>query len=95
MPGAWEGLVVLEFKILIIVAAALLLIAPEKVPELARALGKMVRMFNQAKEDMERTIRADMFSVEETSKVFTDTNKSLASSLYEDVAEDDEEEEEE
>lgn len=84
-----------EFKILIIVAAVLLLVAPERVPELARTLGKFIRMFNAAKEDMERTIRADMFSTEETTKAFTDTGESLASTLYKKPAEDEDEEEEE
>lgn len=84
-----------EFKILIIVAAALLLIAPERLPEIARTIGKFVRMFNAAKDDMERTIRADMFSTEETTKVFTDTGESLASTLYNKPAEDEDEEEEE
>lgn len=84
----------LEFKILIIVAAALLLIAPDKVPEMARALAKMMRMFNSAKEEMERTVRAGMMSAEETAKPFRDTNKTLASSLYQDAVDEDEEEEE-
>jgi Sec-independent protein translocase protein TatA len=90
-----KGWSLLEFKILIIVAAALLLIAPDKVPDLARALGKMVRMFNRAKEEMERTVQAGMLTAEETAKPFSDTGKTLASSLYQDTVEDDEEEEEE
>jgi len=89
-----EGWSLLEFKILIIVAAALLLIAPDKVPEMVRAFSKMMRMFNSAKEEMERTVRAGMMSAEETAKPFADTGQSMASSLYQDAVDDDEEEEE-
>ena len=83
------------WKFGIILVAALLLIGPDKLPEIARTLGKFIRMFNAAKDEMERTIRADMFAGEETAKVFTDTGETLASSLYANKTEDDEEEEEE
>jgi Sec-independent protein translocase protein TatA len=89
-----RGRVVFDIKIMIILIAALVLIGPEKMPEIARTIGKVMRMFTAAKEDMERTIRADMFAGEETSKVFTDTGASVASTLY-GKPEDDEEGEEE
>lgn len=84
-----------DIKILVIVIAALVLIGPEKLPEIARTIGKFIRMFNAAKEDMERTIKADMFAGEETMKAFTDTGAGLASSLYANDLGDDEEEGEE
>jgi Sec-independent protein translocase protein TatA len=83
------------WKLGIILVAALLLIGPDKMPEIARTVGKFIRMFNAAKDEMERTIRADMFAGEQTTKVFTETGESLASSLYANTTEDDEEEEEE
>ena len=91
-----KGRAVFDIKILIIVVAALILIGPEKLPEIARTIGKAIRMFNAAKEDMERTIKEDMFAGEETAKVFTDTGASLASTLYgKDIGDDEEEGEEE
>ncbi len=83
-----------DIKIMVILVAALILIGPDKLPDIARTVGKFIRMFNNAKEEMERSIKADMFATEETTKVFTDTRASLASSLY-DTSPDDEEDEEE
>ena len=85
------------WKLAIIVVAALFLVPSDKLPEIARTIGKFVKMFNTAREDMEKTIKADMFSsVDDTAKVFTDTGESLASTLYSKPAlEDDEEEGEE
>jgi sec-independent protein translocase protein TatA len=86
---------VFDIKLLVIVVAALILVGPEKLPEIARAIGKGIRMFNAAKDEMERTIKTDMFAGEETAKVFKDTGASLASTLYGNNVEDDEEEGEE
>lgn len=85
------------FKLTIILIAALVLIGPDKLPEIARTIGKFIKMFQAAKEDMERTIKADMFAVEETSKLITDQGSTLASSLYEQktTADDEEDEDEE
>ena len=83
------------FKLAIILVAAMLLIGPDKLPEIARTIGKFVKMFNEARAEMEKTIKADMFSGEETAKVFTDTGASLASTLYASDTEGDEEEGEE
>jgi Sec-independent protein translocase protein TatA len=85
---------VFDIKIMIILIAALVLIGPDKLPDIARTIGKFMRMFTAAKDEMERTIKADMFSGEETKKVFTDTGESLAASLYTPNADEDEEEEE-
>jgi Sec-independent protein translocase protein TatA len=83
------------FKLLIIVIAGLILIGPDKLPEIARTLGKFVRMFNEAKDDMERMIKADMFSAEKTGEVLTESGESLAATLYNRPADDEDEEEEE
>lgn len=83
------------FKLGIIIVAAMLLIGPERVPEIARTIGKFVKMFNEARAEMEKTIKADMFVGEDTAKVFTDTGASLASTLYPSDHEGDEEEGEE
>lgn len=84
------------WKLMIIVVAALFLVPSDKLPEIARTIGKFVKMFNTAREDMERTIKADMFSsVDETANVFTETGASVASTLYGQPAADEDEEEEE
>ena len=83
------------FKLGLILVAAALLIGPDRLPEIARTIGKFIRMFNSAREEMEKSINADMFVGEETKKAFTDTGASLASTLYSANPEGDEEGEEE
>ena len=83
------------FKLGLILVAAALLIGPDRLPEIARTIGKFIRMFNSAREEMEKTIKADMFAGEETAKALTDTGASLASTLYSENPEGDEEGEEE
>jgi len=82
------------WKLIIIIIAGLVLIGPERVPEIARTLGKAMRMFNAAKDDMEKLIRADMFAAETPPSTLLSTEEpaSVASGLYDD---DDEGEEEE
>jgi sec-independent protein translocase protein TatA len=94
------------FKLIIILIAGLILIGPDKMPEIARTIGKGMRMFNAAKDDMERMIKADMFASENPAQTIIGTpgaasssstaasaGTTVASTLYDDN--DDEEEEEE
>jgi TatA/E family protein of Tat protein translocase len=89
------------FKLMIILVAGLILIGPDKMPEIARTIGKAMRMFNAAKDDMERMIKADMFATENPTAASLadkpvssdDSSATVASTLYE-VDEDEEEEEE-
>jgi Sec-independent protein translocase protein TatA len=87
------------FKLWIIVVAALILIGPEKLPEIARTMGKFIRMFNAAREDMEKTIKADMFSIDETTSAITGkgttASTGVAASLYSNTDDDEDEEGEE
>jgi Sec-independent protein translocase protein TatA len=82
---------------LLIVVAALILVGPEKLPEIAQTVGKALRMFNTAKDDMTRMMQLDMFVVEpkpgDIPTAATEAAPSVASTLY--VADDDDEEEEE
>lgn len=81
------------FKLIIILVAGLILIGPDKMPEIARTVGKAVRMFNQAKDEMQSMIKADMFNAENPKPPLSETaGPTVASTLY---ANDDEEEEEE
>ncbi|PKQ17151.1 MAG: hypothetical protein CVT67_01550 [Actinobacteria bacterium HGW-Actinobacteria-7] len=50
------------FELLIIVAFVLIVFGPDKLPELSRMLGKAMRTFKRAQEDMERVIRAEVYS---------------------------------
>ena len=82
------------FKLIIILIAGLILIGPDKMPEIARTIGKAMKMFNSAKDDMERMIKADMFSEEKPASGLVQTpGTTVASTLYDD--DEDEEGEEE
>jgi TatA/E family protein of Tat protein translocase len=82
------------FKLIIILIAGLILIGPDKMPEIARTIGKGIRMFNAAKDDMERMIKADMFASEHPEAAsIKPGDTTVASTLY-DSDEDEEGEEE-
>lgn len=49
------------FELLIIVVFILIIFGPDKMPEIARTIGKAMRAFKSAQEDMERVIRAEMY----------------------------------
>jgi TatA/E family protein of Tat protein translocase len=49
------------FELLIIIVFVLVIFGPDKMPELAKTLGRAMRMFKTTQEDMERVIRAEMF----------------------------------
>ena len=83
------------WKLIIIVIAALVLIGPDKMPEIARTIGKAIKMFTAAKDDMEKMIRADMFAAEAPkSDLAAAEGAGLASTLYAPEGDDEEEEEE-
>jgi TatA/E family protein of Tat protein translocase len=93
-------------ELFIIALFAFLIFGPDKVPELARTIGKAMRMFKQAQEDMERVIRAEV-NAPGTGSNSTGaatpavpaenptTATSTASSIWAATEEDDEEEDEE
>jgi TatA/E family protein of Tat protein translocase len=83
------------FKWIIILIAAMVLIGPDRLPEIARTVGKGIRMFTAAKDEMESLIKADMFSAEKPASSVTPTESGVAATLYADDVEDEEEEEEE
>lgn len=55
-------------EILIIVVIALLLFGPDKIPQLARTIGRFTREFNKYKDIMESTIRMEVSRAEQTEK---------------------------
>ena len=96
-------------ELFIIAIFAFIIFGPDKVPELARTLGKAMRVFKSAQEDMEKVIKAEVYSPfseterekvasanTETAAVDSDIAKaSAASSIWAATEEDDEEEDEE
>lgn len=87
-------------ELAIIAVFAFLIFGPDKVPELARTLGKAMRMFKSAQEDMERVIKAEIDGVSPTkpsdpSSPADSSAPSAASSIWAATADDDEEEDEE
>jgi TatA/E family protein of Tat protein translocase len=51
-------------KILIVAVVAFLFFGPDKLPELARTIGKFMREFRKVQEEMETTIRSEMYNVD-------------------------------
>jgi TatA/E family protein of Tat protein translocase len=92
-------------ELLIIVLFVLLIFGPDKIPELSRTLGKAMRMFKRAQEDMEKVIRAEVYSPagDNDSAAATDHTEikeevqqaTKAATIWASTEEDDEEEDEE
>lgn len=98
-------------ELFIIAIFAFIIFGPDKVPELARTLGKAMKVFKSAQEDMEKVIKAEVYSPfsenerekvaaaatdGEPARVDADIAKaSAASSIWAATEEDDEEEDEE
>jgi len=92
-------------ELLIVGLFAFLIFGPDKIPEIARTVSKAVAMFKRTQEDMERTIKAEMYGLDpdKDNSIFrpletpapdaAPKKTSTASSLYGMV--DDEEEDEE
>ncbi|MDO8880981.1 MAG: twin-arginine translocase TatA/TatE family subunit [Coriobacteriia bacterium] len=58
--GSWE--------FLLIAVLALLLFGPDKLPEFARTIGRLIRDFKRYQDLMESTIRAEIYSTESADK---------------------------
>jgi TatA/E family protein of Tat protein translocase len=51
-------------ELLIIALFAFIVFGPDKIPEIARTVSKAIAMFKRTQEDMERTIKAEMYNVD-------------------------------
>lgn len=51
-------------KLIIIAVVAFLFFGPDKLPEIARTVGKFIREFKKVQEEMETTIRSEMYTVD-------------------------------
>lgn len=54
-------------ELAVIVILALLLFGPDKIPQMARTVGRFMREFNKYKDIMESTVRDEIFRAEVTS----------------------------
>ena len=61
-------------ELLIIVAIALIVFGPNKLPELARAFGKAMREFKKATEEVKQSFEAETKDLEEFKHTLTDEN---------------------
>jgi TatA/E family protein of Tat protein translocase len=61
-------------ELLIIVAIALIVFGPNKLPELARAFGKAMREFKKATEEVKESFEAETKGLEEFKQNLTDEN---------------------
>jgi TatA/E family protein of Tat protein translocase len=51
-------------ELLIIGIFAFIIFGPDKIPEIARTVSKAVAMFKKTQDDVERTIKAEMYNVD-------------------------------
>jgi Tat protein translocase TatB subunit len=51
-------------ELLIVVIVALLLFGPDKIPQMARTIGRFTREFNKYKDIMESTVRAEIYKAD-------------------------------
>lgn len=52
------------FELVLILVFVLIVFGPDKLPELGRTIGRALSTFKRAQEDMERVIRAEMYTSE-------------------------------
>lgn len=51
-------------ELIIVVIVALLLFGPDKIPQMARTIGRFTREFNKYKDIMESTVRAEIYKAD-------------------------------
>jgi TatA/E family protein of Tat protein translocase len=71
-------------ELLIIAAIALIVFGPNKLPELAKSLGKAMREFKKATEEVKESFEAETKDLEELKNTLTD--ESLLADLTEEIA---------
>ena len=71
-------------ELLIIVAIALIVFGPNKLPELAKAFGRAMREFKKATEEVKESFEAETKDLEEIKHTLTDEN--LLADLAEEVS---------
>jgi len=80
-------------ELFMIVVFALLIFGPDKLPEFARTIGKVMNEFKRAQESMESLIRAEMYGQEREKRAAVSAEAAAANDLEDDEDEDEEDEE--
>lgn len=78
-------------ELLIIVAIALIVFGPNKLPELARAFGKAMREFRKATEEVKESFQAETKDLEELKSTLNEERDKFLTDLTEGVSETSEE----
>ncbi len=73
-------------ELLIILAIALIVFGPNKLPELAKAFGRAMREFKKATEEVKESFEAETKDLEELKSTFTEENENLIANLAEEVS---------
>ncbi len=74
-------------ELLIIVAIALIVFGPNKLPELARAFGKAMREFKKATEEVKESFEAETRDIEELKSTFREEREKFLAGLTESASE--------
>ncbi len=73
-------------ELLIILAIALIVFGPKKLPELAKAFGRAMREFKKATEDVKESFEAETKDLEELKSTFKEENENLITNLAEEIS---------
>jgi TatA/E family protein of Tat protein translocase len=74
-------------ELLIIVAIALIVFGPNKLPELAKAFGRAMREFKKATEEVKESFAAETKDLEELKSTLTEGRDNLVANLSEGISE--------
>jgi len=73
-------------ELLIILAIALIVFGPNKLPELAKAFGRAMREFKKATEEVKESFEAETRDLEELKSTLTEEKENLIANLAEEVS---------
>ena len=74
-------------ELLIIVAIALIVFGPNKLPELAKAFGRAMREFKKATEEVKESFEAETKDLDELKSTFAEEREKFLAGLTEEVSE--------
>jgi TatA/E family protein of Tat protein translocase len=72
-------------ELLIILAIALIVFGPNKLPELAKAFGRAMREFKKATEEVKESFEAETRDLEELKSTLTEQKENLIANLAEEI----------